>query len=333
MRFNTFEDSETRLQDRSGGRREKEILMIINTGGRTDIVQYYTDWLLRRFSEGYALSRNPLFPGKVSRYALTPELVDCVVFCSKNYKPVLPHLHEITDRFPAYFYYTITAYGKDVEPGVPGIAESMETLAKLSGVVGKERVAWRYDPVLLTKDYTIERHFATFERMAEKLAPHIDRCIFSFVEMYKKVEYNMPELIIMSERDMDTLAKGLGAIARRHGIFIQTCGINGDFSRYGIHPAGCMTLDILGGANGIDFKSLKHKGARQGCHCIETRDIGAYDSCPNGCKYCYANKNPQKAIENYKAHDPASPLLIGKVKPDDIITQGVQKSFRKAAKR
>lgn len=304
--------------------------MIINTGGRTDTVQYYTDWLLQRFSEGYVLSRNPLFPNKVSRYALTPQLVDCVVFCSKNYEPILPRLHEITDRFPAYFYYTITAYGKDVEPGVPGIEESMQTLIRLSELVGKHRVAWRYDPVLLTKDYTIERHFETFERMAGVLAPHIDRCIFSFVEMYKKVESNMPELIVLSERDMDTLAKGLGAIAARHGIFIQACGLNGDFSQYGIHPAGCMTLDILGSANNIDFKSLKHKGARHGCHCIETRDIGAYDTCPNGCKYCYANKNPQKAIENYKAHDPVSPLLLGTVKPDDMITQGVQKSFRKA---
>ena len=101
--------------------------MIINTGGRTDTVQYYTKWLLRRFSEGYVLVRNPLFPHKVNRYELTPDKVDCVVFCSKNYKPILPHLHEITDRFNTYFHYTITAYGRDVEPGVPSIRESMDT--------------------------------------------------------------------------------------------------------------------------------------------------------------------------------------------------------------
>ncbi len=91
--------------------------MIINTGGRTDTVQYYTDWLLRRFSEGYVLSRNPLFPNKATRYELTPDKVDCVVFCSKNYRPILPRLHEITDRFNTYFHYTITAYGADIEPG------------------------------------------------------------------------------------------------------------------------------------------------------------------------------------------------------------------------
>lgn len=169
--------------------------MILNTGGRTDTVQYYTEWLLRRFAESYVLTRNPLFPNKVNRYELTPDKVDCVVFCSKNYKPILPRLHEITDKFNTYFHYTITAYGKDIEPGVPSIDESMETLIELSRIVGPQRIAWRYDPVLLTKDYTIQRHLETFERMAKVLAPHIDRCIFSFVEMYKKLEVNMPELI------------------------------------------------------------------------------------------------------------------------------------------
>ena len=92
--------------------------MIINTGARTDTVQYYTDWLLNRFHEGYVLTRNPLFPNKVNRYQLTPDKVDCVVFCSKNYKPILPRLQEITDKFHTYFHYTITAYKKDTEPEI-----------------------------------------------------------------------------------------------------------------------------------------------------------------------------------------------------------------------
>ena len=303
--------------------------MIINTGGRTDTVQYYSDWLLRRFAEGYVLSRNPLFPDKVTRYELTPDKVDCVVFCSKNYKPILPRLREITDRFPAYFYYTITAYGKDVEPGVPSIEESIETLKELSALVGKERVAWRYDPVLLTREYTIRRHLDTFPWMARELAPYIDRCIFSFVEMYKKLETNMPEIIPMSETERDALARGLGAAAAKLGMVIQTCGTNGDYTRYGIHASGCITLSILGKANHMEFRNLKHKGMREGCHCMESRDIGAYDTCLNGCKYCYANKNPRKAFENYEYHDPASPLLLGHLRPDDIVTQGAQRSFQK----
>lgn len=303
--------------------------MIINTGARTDTVQYYTDWLLKRFEDGYVLARNPLFPNKVTRYELNHDVVDCVVFCSKNYEPILPRLREITDKFNTYFHYTITAYGKDVEPGVPTIGESIETLKKLSALVGKQRVSWRYDPVLLTEKYTIETHLKTFEKMARELSPYIERCIFSFVEMYKKLEYNMPEIIMMSAEDMEILAQGFGKIAKKHGIYIQTCGTNGDFSKYGIHSSGCMTLDILGAANNITFKNLKHKGLRQGCHCIESRDIGAYDTCMNGCKYCYANKNPQNAFENYKLHDPNSPLILGELKETDTVQQGAQKSFIK----
>ncbi|MBO8450453.1 MAG: DUF1848 domain-containing protein [Spirochaetes bacterium] len=301
--------------------------MIVNTGGRTDTVQYYSEWLLRRFAEGYVLSRNPLFPDKVSRIELSPDKVDCVVFCSKNYAPILPRLHEITSRFRTYFYYTITAYGKDIEPGVPSIAESMETLIALSRMVGRMRVAWRFDPVLLAADYPAARILEIFAQMAPVLAPYIDRCIFSFVEVYKKLEVNMPELIPLSLEDMDMLARGLGEIAGENGILIQTCGTNGDYSRYGIHPSGCMTLEILGRANGVAFRNRKHRGMRHGCHCIESRDIGAYDSCLNGCKYCYANQTPQKARDNFRLHDPDSPLLLGHLHPDDTVIQAVQKSF------
>ena len=267
-------------------------------------MQHYTEWLLNRFSEGYVLSRNPLFPNKVTRYELTPDKVDCVVFCSKDYSPILPRLHEVTDRFNTYFHYTITAYGRDVEPGVPPIDESIDTLIRLSEQVGPQRVAWRYDPVLLTEKYTVETHLETFERMASEIAPHVDRCIFSFVEMYKKLD---------------------------HGMTIQTCGTNGDYTRYGIQRSGCMTLDILGRANGVEFRNLKHKGMREGCHCIESRDIGAYDTCPNGCRYCYANNRPERVAENMKLHDPDSPLLLGRLGPEDTVMQGSQKTFLKVS--
>lgn len=303
--------------------------MIINTGGRTDTVQYYTPWLLERFRQGFVYTRNPLFPSKVIRYELDPSVVDCVVFCSKNYRPILPHLREITDRFHTYFFYTITAYGKDIEPNVPLVDESIETLAALSLAVGRQRVAWRYDPVLLSGKYTVERHLETFRYMAEKLAPHIDRCIFSFVEMYRKLEYNFPSLIPLSPDEMNMLACGLGRIATENGIHIQTCGTDADYSRYGIRRSGCMTLEILGRANDVDFRQLRHSGMRKGCHCIASRDIGAYDSCPNGCRYCYANTDFRKAEENYRKHDPSSPLLIGDVNEGDEIIRGVQKSFLK----
>ena len=301
--------------------------MIINTGSRTDTVQYYSEWLLKRFQEGFVYSRNPLFPNKVTRYELNPEVVDCVVFCSKNYEPILERLPEITSKFNTYFYYTITAYGKDVEPNVPDIDDSIETLIKLSKLVGVKRIAWRYDPILLTEKYSKKRHYETFDYMAQKLSPYIDRCIFSFVEMYKKLKTNMPEIIVLTENDKDEIAKNIGLIAQKHNILLQTCATLENYDKYNILQSGCMTAEILGKANDITFRKINHSGNRKGCRCMESRNIGDYDTCPNGCKYCYANQNPEIAKKNFEKHNIESPLILGGLNPTDEITQSTQKSF------
>ena len=182
--------------------------------------------------------------------------------------------------------------------------------------------------MLLTEYYTKERHSETFEYMASRLAGHIDRCIFSFVEMYRKHERNFPELIPLTQEDKRELAEGLGHIARKYGILLQTCGPEADYEAYGIHISGCNTLDILGAANNLQFRRLKHPGMRKGCHCFPSRDLGAMNSCPCGCKYCYANRDTATALANYRRHDPRSPLLIGHVLPTDKVGQGVQETFQ-----
>ena len=293
--------------------------MILNTGGRTDTVQYYSEWLLNRFREGYMLSRNPMFPDIANRIQLDPATVDVVLFCSKDYSPILDRLHEISDRFRCYYHYTITAYGTDIEPRVPSIAQSIDTCKRLSAMVGREKIAWRYDPVLLTPKYTVERHFETFDYMARQLSPFVSRCIFSFVEMYKKLEVNMPELVPVGQTDKLRLAEGFGAIARRYNLYLQTCATVGDYERFGIHKSGCMTTDIFGQALGVNFKKTVHKGNRAGCACMESRGVGDYNSCPNGCRYCYANSDHRKAMANYRSHNPNSPLLLGEVLPTDVV--------------
>jgi hypothetical protein len=268
-----------------------------------------------------------MFLSKVTRYELNPETLDCVVFCSKNYEPILPYIKSITEKFNTYFHYTITAYGKDIEPNVPDIDTSIKTLIKLSEIVGKNRIAWRYDPILLTENYTKEVHYNTFEYMSKRISPHVDRCIFSFVEMYKKLENNMPEIILLKDSDKSEIAERIGNISKKHCLTIQTCATQGDYSKFGILQSGCMTADILGNANGVQFRKLKHRGNRAGCNCLDNRNIGDYDTCPNGCKYCYANKNPKIAMENYKKHNPNSPLILGDLKPTDEISNSSQKSF------
>lgn len=157
--------------------------------------------------------------------------------------------------------------------------------------------------------------------MAEQIAPYVQRCIFSFVEMYKRLEFNMPELIALREEDKREIAKGIGEISKSLGLYTQTCGTDENYEQYGIHLSGCTTAQILECANGVKYKKTSHKGMRQGCHCIPSRDIGGYDTCLSGCKYCYANKKPHCAKDNYKLHDKNSPILIGNLKQTDKITQ------------
>lgn len=301
--------------------------MIINVGGRTDIVNYYSEWLFKRFEQGFVYSRNPFYPNYVYKYTLNPDIVDCVIFCSKNYAPVLKDFHKISDKYNVFCHYTITAYGKDIEPNVPDIEESIRTLINLSQIVGKQRIAWRYDPILLTDFYTVKKHLETFEYMTEKLSTHVEFCIFSFVEMYKKLEKNMPEIIPFSDTDKKEILTGIGEISKKYNLRVQTCAGKEDYSSYGIMQSGCITSEILAKANNLSFKKVAHKGNRKNCKCMPSRDIGAYDTCPNGCKYCYANKNPDIAYKNMLLHNPTSPILIGNIKDTDVIVEGKQESF------
>ena len=303
--------------------------MIVNVGGRTDIVNYYTTWLINRLKEGYVYSRNPLFTNNVSKISLNPKDVDCLMFCSKNYKPIIKYMKDINKKYRIICHYTITAYEKDVEPNVPTIEESIKTLKELSKIVGKEKVLWRYDPILLTEKYTIQRHIETFEYMAKEISPYVQRCIFSFVEMYKKLKYNMPEIIPFTEEDRTKILENIGKIAKKYKLFIQTCGTDENYEKYGIHLSGCTTTEILEKANHVKYKEVKAKGMRKGCHCIPSRDIGAYDTCLNGCKYCYANTRPELAKENIKLHDKNSSILLGDINKTDKITEVKNTSFIK----
>lgn len=302
--------------------------MFINVGARTDITNYYSEWLMNRIREGYVLSRNPLFPNKVYRYRLSPDVVDCLIFCTKNPAPMLDKIDEVCLRgFHVFFYVTITSYGRDIEPGVPDYHDVMETFKKLSGIVGKNNVGWRYDPVFVSEKYTAEHHLKCFEEMTRELAPYTNFCIFSFVQLYQKLKYTFPELRAVSDEEKNILLSEMGKIAKSYNIRLQTCGDGNDYSKYGIVRSGCITAPIMERAIGQELKAIKLQPSRKGCGCLPNNDIGAYDTCPNGCRYCYATKDPALAIENYRRHNPLSPLLIGELTDADEVIEAKQVSF------
>lgn len=303
--------------------------MILSVGTRTDIVNHYGDWLMERFREGYVYQRNPLFPGRVNSYILAPDKIDAVYFCSKNYAPFLENAAALAREYRTMFHYTVTGYGTDLEPNIPPADESIRTLLQLAALVGREKVVWRYDPVLISDEYPAERHYETFEAIASALSGKIGRCIFGFVETHTKVRAAIPGFVPLTMQTQDQIAMKFAQIAQKYRIRLQMCRSLPKYEKYGIDAKGCVRLDLLGEANGCAFRDVKHKGNRRGCLCIESRDVGTYETCPNLCKYCYANTDAEAVRKNMQQHDVHSPLLIGTLKSTDILMQGIQESFLK----
>ena len=165
--------------------------MIIQTGMRTDIPAYYAEWFANRLREGYVMVRNPYNHNAVTRYKINPDVVDLIGFCSKNPEPMLKHM-DLLKPYGQYWFVTITPYGTDIEPHVPPADRVIDTFRQLSEMIGKYRIAWRYDPILVTEEWTAEKHIENFEKIAEKLSGYTDICVISFIDLYEKVRRNFP---------------------------------------------------------------------------------------------------------------------------------------------
>ena len=302
--------------------------MIINTGMRTDIPAFYSEWLINRIQEGYVLVRNPYNQSQVTKYSLSPDVVDLISFCTKNPAPMLAHM-DILKPYGQYWFVTITPYGKDVEPNVPGKEQVMEDFKKLSDIVGVDSVGWRYDPIFVDTDHSVEWHTEQFEQMAKNLAGYTKTCVISFIDIYKKVERNFPEAREVYKGDRFTLGKAFIDIAKQYDITIRPCAEGTELEPYGADCSGCLTVKTYETALHAKLVVPKYsKNQRNGeCACLLGTDIGAYDTCVHLCRYCYANTNPGLVKENLKRHDPKSPFLLGHSNSEDVIHTAKQKSW------
>ena len=301
--------------------------MIIQTGMRTDIPAFYSQWFLNRLREGYVLVRNPYDPGSVTRYRLTPEVVDLIAFCTKNPSPMLPHLDALAP-YGQYWFVTITPYGRDVEPNVPDKETVMEDFKQLSDAVGADCVGWRYDPILITEKYDLQRHVQDFEHMAATLSGCTRTCVISFIDLYQKVRHNFPEARPVAAAERIALGKAFAEIGQRYGMTIKACAEGTELADYGIDCGGCMTANTLETALRSALRIPKRKNQRDGqCACVLGTDIGAYDTCGHLCRYCYANTDPDQVRRNMQAHDPDSPFLLGGHRPGDRIHDARQESW------
>ncbi len=300
--------------------------MIIQTGMRTDIPAFYSDWFANRLRAGFVLVRNPYNPSAITKYRLDPSVVDMIGFCTKNPQPMLKYM-DLLKAYGQYWFVTITPYGKDMEPYTPSFPSAIDTFRKLSRIVGITSIAWRYDPIILTPYWTVEKHIDAFTVMCKALAGYTHTSVISFVDLYEKVKQNAPDIKPVSFSDQMILTKALVEIGKKYGMVVKPCGESQKLETVGADCSGCMTVRTFETAIGQNLACPPNPYNRKECACYLTGDIGAYNTCGHLCRYCYANAEADAVRQAIKRHDPQSPLLIGQVGAGDRITEAKQISW------
>ncbi len=300
--------------------------MIISASRRTDIPALYADWFFHRLKEGYVLSRNPMQYHQVSRLSLAPEAVDGFVFWTKNPLPMLARL-DLLKPYAYYFQFTLTSYGQGMESNVPSKRDAViPAFQRLADSIGPDRVIWRYDPVLLSAKYNEEYHQEYFYQIAKRLKGYTNKCIISFVDDYRGAGTRLKNcgLVAIGDEVQRKMAAGFAHSALTFGMVLETCAEKIDLSSIGIGCAKCVDGNLLNKLRGYPIKLEKDRNQRPHCGCDASADIGMYNTCTNGCLYCYANHAVAALSKAIMQHDTASPLLIGNIEPLDIITDRIK---------
>lgn len=304
--------------------------MVLSVSRRTDIPNYYSEWFYNRIKDGYLYARNPMNAHQVSKIQLSSEVVDCIVFWTKNPEPMFSRLEDL-DAYKYYFQFTLTGFGNDIERNIPHKKEHMIPIfQKLAEKIGREKVIWRYDPIFFTDRYTPEYHLKAFEQIAGALNGYTSKCVVSFVDIYAKNKKNMSAVNSFSlpEKDLVTFAAQIAVIAKNHGIKTASCAEVIDLSACGIEHNCCIDRELIQQIIGYKIKADKDKNQRKKCGCMESIDIGTYNTCKNGCAYCYANYSQESVLKNCRLYDINSPLLCGNITEDDKITERAVRSLK-----
>ena len=298
---------------------------IVSASRATDVPKFYAEWLLARLREGFCSWTNP-FNRQV--YKVSFEKTRLIVFWSKDPKPLLARLDELEDLGfrQYYFQFTLNDYVREgLEPNVPSVEDRIETFRALAKRIGKERVIWRYDPLLLSPSITIDALLERIAAIGRALKGHTEKLVFSFADIasYRKVMRNLAGTgcrEFTHDEKIDFVSR-LRDLNRELGLTLATCAEDIDLAAFGVRHNKCVDDDLMvrlfhDDAALMEFlgaeydlidgwkiaKSKKDKGQRAACGCVVSKDIGMYNTCPHLCRYCYANANDESVLANWKRH-------------------------------
>ncbi len=283
--------------------------MIISASRRTDIPAHYLPWFIGRLRAGYALVPNPMNPRQVRRVPLDPESVEGIVFWSKNPEPLLSGLGDI--EAPWYLHYTLNAYAGELERHLPPLAQRVDTFRRLADMVGPERILWRYDPILITDECSVAWHLERFDKLAEALKGYTQRCVFSFLDPYRKIKGRMAAAGMRPPSAGEERELGLGMlkITGEARLKLESCCETLELA--GVDKGRCVDAELLGRIAGKSIAAGRDRNQRLGCGCACSVDVGMYDTCPNGCLYCYANYRDEIIARNMGQHRADGEMLVG----------------------
>lgn len=292
--------------------------MIISASRRTDIPAFYPLWFMNRLREGYCRVPNPFNPKQVTQISLRPEDVDVIVFWTRNPSPLFPYLAEIERRgYRYYFLYTVMNNPRPIDPFSPSINTAVDTFRRLSERIGGQRVFWRYDPILLSTATGIDFHREQYGRIAGALKGCTVRSVISIATFYRKLRGRLAglgergiQVREPEEEELKDLMPFLARTAEENGMSIFSCAQERDLGSYGIPAGRCVDGEHIRKVFGMEVSLKKDPSQRKACGCVESRDIGIYDTCLFGCVYCYATTSLEKARANHATHDPDCPSLI-----------------------
>lgn len=291
--------------------------MIISASYRTDIPAFYGEWFRTRLREGVVRVRNPYNTRQLSEIALTPDAVDGFVFWTRNIIPFLPVLDEVRARgFPFVVQHTVLGYPRAIDRAVIAPDRAVAALHEVATRFGPGAVVWRYDPVVFSSLTPPAWHRDTFARLSQALAGATDEAVASILQVYRKTARNMAAAARhqgFGWEDPPDAAKAallgdLAGLATGHGMTLRLCGQPALAAAAGVAEAACVDAARLAAVAGRPLAAAA-KPHRKTCACAESRDIGAYDTCPHGCAYCYAVRSPEGARARHKAHDAARTSL------------------------
>lgn len=236
--------------------------VIISASRSTDIPAFYAKWFFNRLAKGYCTWYNPFNQQKMY---ISFKNCKVIVFWTKNPKPILPYLHELDERgIHYYFQVTLNDYvNEGFEPIVPSVDERVETFRQLSQMIGKERVIWRFDPLIITPTTSPRELLKRIWNIGNKLKGYTDKLVFSFVDVktYRKVQNNMvKETQFFTKDNVENaeanyvqrieIAQGLQKIREAWNkdgweINIATCAEDIDLELYGIEHNRCIDGELM----------------------------------------------------------------------------------------